>query len=122
MYIDLFFTLLIIICIITIIRNRKHKGLFISRIKKYKVYFIIIAIILLIYGAMLIDTNNVMKLARDNFLLKIDPVETPNMSISEYNYVKEHASEYEEEYGTIGKAHLFLVRLSALHNFQDGYI
>lgn len=122
MYIDLFFTIIIIIFVIVFIRNIRHIDLLLLKIKKHKTFWIIIAIILSIYSVMLIDTSSVMNLARDNFMLKIDPYKTPNLSISEYNYVREHASEYEEEYGAIGKARLFLVRIAVLHNFKDGNI
>ena len=115
MYIDLFFTILIIICASIIIKNKKNINSLLLRIKKHKVWIVIIAIVLS-YSAMLIDTSSVMREVRDAFLWKTDPAETSGRLINVYNDV----TYWDKE--NLGRVHLLLVRLSAWHNFKDGYI
>ncbi len=116
MYIDLFFTIIIIIWAILILKKKQNKVLLFLKNKKHRVWIVIIAIILIIYSVMLINTNSVMKEVRDAFLWKTDPVVTADKPIDMYNDV----SYWDKE--NLGKVNLLLVRLSAWHNFQDGYI
>jgi hypothetical protein len=109
------------ICIILIIKRKPKKVLLFIKNKKHKVLTVGIVLVLLVYSAMLIDTNSVMKEVRDAFLWKVDPAETINKPIDAYNYATSAAG-YAEEHRTFGKANLFLVRLCVMHNFKDGYI
>ncbi|NMC57498.1 MAG: hypothetical protein GYA50_09785 [Eubacteriaceae bacterium] len=86
MYIDLFFTILIIICVSIIIKNKKNINLLLLRIKKHKVFLVIIAIVLISYSAMLIDTSSVMREVKDTMLLNVDPAKTAGKPIGQYNY------------------------------------
>jgi len=116
MYIDLFFTVLLIICASIIIKNRKNINSLFLRIKKHKVWIVIIAIVLISYSVMLIDTSSVMREVRDAFLGKIESSENIGGEINYYNF----NSDYPDE--KLGKADLTLIRLFTLHNFHEGYI
>lgn len=116
MYIDLFFSIMIIICASIIIKNRKNINSLLIRIKKHKVLIVIIAIILISYSVLLIDTSSVMREVKDAFQWKTESVETEGKPINIYNDL----SYWDKE--NLGRVHLLLVRLSAWHNFSDGYI
>lgn len=77
------------------------------------IFIAIISIIVIIYGTILFDTNNVMKEVRDTLLFKTDYAETANKQIDKYNISSGYVG---------GKPHVLLVRLSTRHNFKDGYI
>ena len=83
---------------------------------KKKVIKTILIIIVVVYAAMLFDTNSLMKQVRAAFSWEIDRSETTGKPINAYNYDRSNRGE------VLGKVHLTLVRLFVLHNFHDGYI
>ena len=81
-----------------------------------KVFIIgLISLLIITYGIMIIDTNDLMRYARDVFLGIIPETETKGKAINMYNdlpYFREKVS----------KIDLTLKRVFVFHNFFNGYI
>jgi hypothetical protein len=79
-----------------------------------KIIGVLILIIVIIYIAMIIDTNSLMTQVRDVFSGKVDRSQTIGKPINRYNY--------RGFFSDITKTDLKLIRVFTLHNFKDGYI
>ena len=82
----------------------------------FKIIKIVLLIIVVVYMAMLLDTNDLMKEVRNAFSWKTERSETIGRPIDAYNGIKRANSE------TLGETKLTLIRLFTFHNFRDGYV
>jgi len=90
------------------------KGLINNQI--VRVISAMLAVLLLAYLVMFLDTNSLYREVRDVFLWKVDRAETEGRPINAYNMSYRFPDE------ELGGVNLELVRLFTLHNFKDGYI
>ena len=84
--------------------------------KAHRIITTILSVILIIYLAMLVNTNSLMRYVRDVFLWRVDSAETIGRPINRYNDSNRLATV------ELGEVKLTLIRMFTLHNFRDGYI
>jgi len=94
----------------TVMTKKVNKGM-------SAVFIAVVALVLVTYLAMLLNTNNLMREVESVFLLEVDLLETDGRPIDVYNFRWLHEHEV-----FVGQIDFTITRRFVLHNFRTGYI